>query len=333
MNPQKQNRKRLLLKAGAVFFAVTLLLSTGLLLVSQWERHFGADESDAPVMEECITYNGQDYVLRQDVETLLELGLDTFENADSASYRNDKQADFLMLLVLDKKDNSCKAIQINRDTMVEMDVLGVAGDRVGTTTGQLALSHTYGNGREVSCRNTANAVAKLLGVDVRHFVSVSMSAVPLYNDLVGGVTLEVMDDFTSVDPAMVQGQTVTLTGQQALYYVRSRYGLDDPTNQQRMQRQKQYLQGLLDATGRCIQEDKSFVASAIQQMDAYWVSDCPATQLEDMMTRYTANQPKAVHAIQGTTQVGEAFLEFYPDEESIRQIVVECFYEPVQSEG
>ncbi len=328
MNPQKNDRKRLLLKAGAVFFAAMLLLSTGLLLLSQWEKHYREDQVDATLMEERITYNGQEYVLRDDIETLLVLGLDTFENADSDSYRNDKQADFLMLLVMDKQDNSCKAIQINRDTMAQLDVLGVAGDKVGTTTGQLALAHTYGNGREVSCRNTATAVSNLLGVDIRHFVSVSMSAVPLYNDLVGGVTLEIADDFTSVDPTMVQGTQVTLTGQQALLYVRSRYGLDDPTNNQRMVRQKQYLHAVMEATEQRIQEDKSFVTTAIREMDTYWVSDCPATQLEDMMTRYTTSHPETIYTIEGTTQLGEEFLEFYPDADSVKQIVIACFYEP-----
>ncbi len=329
MNPQKNNRRRRLLKAGAIFFTVMLVLSAGLLLLNRWEQHFGADETDASLLEERITYNGKEYVRRNDVETLLVLGLDTYENADSASYRNDKQADFLMLLVMDKKDNSCKAIQINRDTMVEMDVLGVAGDKVGTTNGQLALSHTYGNGREVSCRNVANAVSELLGVDVRHFVSVSMQAVPLYNDLVGGVRLQITDDFTSIDPAMAPGEIVTLTGEQALLYVRSRYGLDDPTNNQRMIRQKQYLHAVMEATDQRIEEDADFVASAIRTLDNYWVSDCPATQLEDMMTRYTTGDPETIYSIDGLTRMGEEFLEFYPDADSISQIVVECFYELV----
>ena len=329
MDQRKSQRNRLLLKMGAVFFASMLLLSTALLLLSQWEQNYGADQQDDSIMEERIVYNGQEYVLRNDVETLLVMGLDTFENEDSQSYRNDKQADFLMLLVMDKATNTCKAIQINRDTMASMDVLGVAGDKVDTTTAQLALAYTYGNGREVSCRNTANAVSDLLGVDIRHFVSVSMSAVPIYNDLLGGVTLTVMDDFTAFDPAMKRGETITLTGEQALRYVRSRQGLDDPTNDQRMVRQKQYLHALVETTDRCIQEDKSFVTEAIRQLDDYWVSDCPATQLEDMMTRYTTNDPETIYTIEGTTEMGEQFLEFYPDADSLMQVVVACFYEPV----
>ena len=328
MHHQKSQRKRLLHKASAVFFAGMLLLSTALLLLSQWEQHYGADQHAGTMLEERITYNGQEYVLRNDVDTLLVMGLDTFENEDSEAYRNDKQADFLMLLVMDKATDTCKAIQINRDTMAQMDVLGVAGDKVATTNAQLALAYTYGNGREVSCRNTANAVSRLLGVDVRHFVSVSMSAVPIYNDLLGGVTLTVMDDFSAVDPTMKQGETVTLTGEQALRYVRSRQGLDDPTNSQRMVRQKQYLHALVETTDQRIQEDKTFVTEAVRQLDEYWVSDCPATQLESMMTRYTTNNPETIYTIEGTTKMGEEFLEFYPDADSLMQIVVECFYTP-----
>ena len=328
MNHQKQDRNRLLLKMGAVLFAVLFLVSAGLLALSWWEKQYATYSDAVAPMEEELEYNGVTYVRNENVETLLMLGLDTFGNEASDSYRNDKQADFLTLLVLDKSANTCKAIQINRDTMARMNVLGVAGNKVDSITAQLALAHTYGNGKEVSCRNVANAVAELLGVPVHHYVSLSMDAVPVYNDLVGGVPVEIRDDFSSIDATMIQGETVALTGQQALLYVRSRQGLDDPSNQQRMGRQKQYLQALLERTEQCIAEDESFVTNAVLQVSNYMVSDCTANRLEELMSRYAIREPQAIYTIEGTTQMGEEFLEFYPDADSIRQIVVDCFYTP-----
>ena len=48
-------------------------------------------------------------------------------------------------------------IQLNRDTMTEIQILGVNGEPAVTMTGQLALAHTYGSGEEDSCENTVLA--------------------------------------------------------------------------------------------------------------------------------------------------------------------------------
>lgn len=325
------SRERLLLKCAAAFFGLLLLLSAILLGVNWWERSQGQPQEAEFQLEEKIQYKNKSYVLRDNIETLLVLGLDAKDNASSGSYRNDKQADFLTLLVLDKDTDTCKAIQINRDTMAPVDVLGVNGDRLDTQKMQIALSHTYGTGREVSCRNTAKAVSALLGgVNVQYFVSVSVDAVPLYNDKLGGVPVEIMDDFTSFDPVMKQGETLTLTGEQARLYVQSRQGLDDPTNVHRMERQRQYLQSALQVTKQKLQEDKTFMLSALEELDPYWVSNRTAKGLADLVDQYHIDDPEVFYTIEGTTKMGTEFLEFHPDAESIKEIVVECFYTPVE---
>ena len=330
MNEKKQNTRATVLKILAVVLAIVLLVSTGLFLLSFWEQRFGQYPEQEQLMDEHLVYEGREYELRDNIETLLVLGLDTHEMVQTESYNNQQQADFLMLLVMDNKNKTCKAIHINRDTMADMHVLGVAGERVGTVNKQIALSHTYGNGREVSCRNTANAVSGLLGVAVDHYLSITMNAVPVYNDLVGGVSVEILDDFTSMDATMVKGETVSLTGEQALLYVRSRKGLDDSTNQQRMKRQKQYLEGLYESSRRCAEQQEDFVAKAALAMADYMVSDCSGNKLESMLTRFTEHKLDTILNIAGETVVGEEFMEFYPDEDSVKQIVIDCFYKLVE---
>ena len=327
---RKQNTRATGLKILAVVLAIVLVFSTALFLLSFWERQHSLFPEREQELEKAMVFEGKEYVLRDRIETLLVLGLDTYENHESDSYNNDQQADFLMLLVMDNQNKTCKAIHINRDTIAEMNVLGVAGESIGTVKKQIALSHTYGNGREVSCRNTANAVSDLLGVEVDHYLSVTMSAVPLYNDLVGGVSVEILDDFTSVDPAMKQGETVTLTGEQALRYVRSRKGLDDATNNQRMKRQKQYLEALYESSRRSMAQQEDFVSEAALTMADYLVSDCSGNKLEKLLSRFTEHQLDDILTIAGETVEGEEFMEFYPDDNAVKQVVVECFYQPAE---
>lgn len=330
MNRHYETR-RTVLKIAAAFFAIMLVLSIALLTLHVWEQRHSGFSGQPNTLDTERTFNGEKYVLKDRIETLLLLGLDADEtmNTDDG-FTNDKKADFLLLLVMDREGNRCKAIHIDRDTMAEMNVLGVAGDPVGTVTGQIALSHTYGNGREVSCRNTANAVSALLGVEIDHYVSVTMDAVPVINDMVGGVTVEVLNDFSQVDATLVQGQTVTLNGDQALTYVRARYGLDDPTNNQRMKRQKQYLEAWYHRAEQCMQSDDAFISHAALTLTDYLVSDCSGNKLESTLSRFAENRLADVYSFEGKMVAGEKHMEFYPDQKSIDKIVIDCFYEKAE---
>lgn len=330
MNGSKQHKstRRTTLNIFIVILVVVLLFSTVMFLLSMWEQYHGQYLGKAPQTENFLTYNGVDYRFRDGIETMLVLGLDTYAGTEPESYSNSKQADFLMLLVMDTNNNTCQAIHINRDTMADVNVLGVAGDRIDTVKQQIALSHTYGNGREVSCRNTADAVSELLGVRVDHYVSVTMDAVSIVNDLVGGVTLTVLDDFSAIDSTMKEGEAITLTGAQALTYVRARKGLEDPSNSRRMARQKQYLEALYERTQQCVQEQTDFVPKTALALADYLVTDCSGNKLENLMSRFMEKPLDTIYSLEGDLNTGEQFMEFYPYEDSIKQVVVTCFCEP-----
>ncbi|MBR5774545.1 MAG: LCP family protein, partial [Clostridia bacterium] len=225
---EERSSKGRRLQYVALILLVVFLLSAVLLFVNIWERVRG-DDDVLGTSDTTLVYNDEEYVLKDGIETVLILGLDKFEGEkDDTAYYNDKQSDFMMLLVIDNYNRKCTGIHINRDTMVEMDILGIAGESVGKVTQQAALAHTYGNGKEVSCRNAADAVSRLLlGVKIDHYISITMDAVPRFNDMVGGVEVEVLDDFTGIDDTLIKGETVTLMGEHALNYVRTRYGLED----------------------------------------------------------------------------------------------------------
>lgn len=317
------------LKIIAILLICIIVVSASLLAINIWERKQGTvDGDDFVATESSIEFEGKKYTLKKDIETFLVIGLDKTDQEVADSYNNNMQADFLLLLVIDNKNSSYSAVHINRDTMANMNVLGVAGDKVGTTNKQIALSHTYGNGKEVSCRNTADAVSELLmGVKIDHFVSVKMDAVSVINDLVGGVEVEVLADFSGIDDTLVKGEKVTLKGQQALTYVRTRYGLEDPSNNTRMERQQQYINALYKAVKTSTENDKSFIANASLKMTEYIVSDCSSNKLEKYFSKIQNYKFNNILDFEGKTKKGETFMEFYPDEENIKENVIKLFYE------
>ena len=243
---------------------------------------------------------------------------------------NNQQADFLLVLVIDEQAQTCTPIQLNRDTMTQIQILGVTGEPAGTFTGQLALAHTYGSGEEDSCENQVLAVSNLLyGMEIDHYISMTMDGVALLNDLVGGVTVEVMDDFSGIDDTLVQGETVTLLGEHALTYVRSRGGLEDSTNLHRMERQRQYLAGLQEQMKKASQE-VGFTLDVLMQLNEYLVSDCTINQLSALMENLNTYEVGEILTTQGEAKVGEEFMEFTVDEEALQQLVMDVFYEPVE---
>ena len=317
------------LKIGIVAVVALSLIVAGFLIMKNWEDsqgRFPEQETIPPVVE----HNGVKYVLQKNVETFLVIGLDKFDgDSGEDSYNNDKVADFLMLFVINNDTKQYSAIHINRDTIADVNILGLAGNKVDTVKAQIALSHTYGNGRDLSCHNTADSVSSLLkGVKVNHYASLTMDAVAVVNDMVGGVEVEVLDDFSGIDDSLIKGERVTLMGEQALTYVRARQGLEDSSNASRMKRQQQYVNGLYDAFMKCAEQDDEFVVEATLKLADYLVSDRSANQLQVLNDKFIDYEFVGIEDIAGESVVGEQFMEFYPDEDQLTELVIKLFYTP-----
>jgi len=317
--------------------SVALFFLSELLFLNAWEEDMGAVPSSGSAgtaPEDVLTYyDGGWYRPRKGLETVLAIGVDQ-ASADHALHRDRKyeQSDFLLLLVIDKQNKRCTAVHINRDTMTKIRVLDdETNELLGTATGQLSLAHAYGNRPEACCENTVAAVSGLLcGIRIDHYLSLTMDGVAVLNDLAGGVTLEVMDDLTALDSALVQGETVTLKGLQALTYVQARMGLDNPGNLHRMERQKQYLEALQEQLLSRADTDEGFAASALLELRAYMVSDCSAEQLSELADALETYGVTEYRMLEGEPVAGEKYAEYYVDEAAARELVMDLFYEQVE---
>ena len=303
---------------------VVSMLLIGVLLLHLWERHSPQPDVETGSMETTEAAPQ----LKKDLTTILIMGLDKYQApVDAMGYLNDQQADFLMLAVIDRETETCDVLHLNRDTMTTIRRLGIGGGEAGKFEGQLALAHTYGSGGSDSCLNTVRAVSDLLqGIKIDHYLAVTMDGVGALNDLAGGVSVEVLDDMTSIDPALVQGQTVRLQGEQALLYVRSRGGLADSTNLHRMERQRQYLSALYSQLMEKMRENEDFLTSSLSKLTGYFKSDCTVNQLSDLgqlLSKCTLN-PFLI--IDGEAVKGEEFMEYYVDSDDLDQIIQKLFF-------
>ncbi len=326
------SRKARYLRYAGLALLIVIVAAVALFGLHLWEKSGEQEASSMPDIDDSvIDYDGKKYKPKDNIETLLLLGLDKFEGQSESedAFYNDKQADFLLLLVLDNSDKTCTAVQINRDTVANVQQLDVAGNRIGLVSEQIALAHTYGNGKEVSCRNTADAVSDMLqGVKIDHYVSVTMDSVPVLNDLLDGVEVEVLEDFGSVDPMLKKGERITLSGSQALTYVQARQGVGDGTNLSRMERQRQYLSALVDKARLKSEADDGFIVDAVLEMSKYAVSNQTAAQLSKLFEKLESySLTEGIIEIVGETEVVDGLNEFRPDHQALERLVISLFYE------
>ena len=326
-------KKRKALQTVGVLGLILLTIVLLLVAIHMWESRleYSGQGSTVP-NKDTFFYNGITYKARDSIETVLIMGLDKFDEDISGNeiYINSQQADFLMLMVLDHKNKTCEAVHINRDTMTEIQTLGVNGEYAGLMHGQIALAHAYGTGGADSCRNTVTAVSELMyGIKIDHYISVTMDAVSTLNDLAGGVTVNVLDDFTGIDDTLIKGKDVTLMGSQALKYVRARKGLEDSSNTNRMLRQQQYLTALYEKIDSCLNNDAGFGAKAVSAISPFMVTDSNVTELSEIIDDISDFGLKEILTIQGESVKGEAYMEYYVDDNSLRDIIMKVFYTPV----
>lgn len=325
---KKHGSKRAVLSFGAVILLIAVALYSGLQIMESTVFAPSQSQPAAP-SSKTIYRNGIAYFPRQDITVLMVLGIDKFGPVQASSFhQNDGAVDMVMLVIFDETAETYNVLSLNRDTMLQMPALGLGGKPAGTFYGQLALSHTYGTGLEDSCENTRTAVSDFLyGVRIDHYVSMHMDAIAIANDALGGICVNVTEDFSAVDPSIPMG-SVTLRGQQAVHYVQTRREVGDQLNLSRLQRQREYMQSFLSTLQQRLDGDDSFVLETYDKLSPYIVTDCSSTVLNSMLSHYKNYTPGKFVTPQGENVLGRTYYEFYPDKEALDALILELFYAP-----
>ncbi len=325
MKQYKQINKLLLL--AALLAVLALLLYSAMQLLES--TVLAPDMGEVGFESKTVTKDGVDYFPRQDITTVLVMGIDRYGPVeDSEAYNNTGAADVNILVIIDETAEAVDLLYLNRDTMVEMPVLGLGGRHAGTYFGQLALAHTYGSGLQDSCENSRETISSLLGgIEIDYYVSMNMDTIGIMNDAVGGVTVDVTEDFSQVDPTIPMG-TVTLHGEQAVNYVRTRKDVGDQLNLSRIDRQKEYIDGFTHAFMSAYEADGDIAADVYKQISPYIVTDLSVNVLNGMLEYYGDYSVNRVVTPPGDNVMGQQYFEFYAHEEALREMSLELFYEP-----
>ena len=290
------------------------------------------DEEDWSDGDEIALFFGDDYYsTSDDIKTYLFTGTDLsgsgIEAEDSADYEG-SMADFLLLAVENKTQSTYGFLQIDRNTITDVDVLDDKNESDGAATEQICCAHWYGTNQEAGCQNTVAAVEYLLGyLEIDGYYCMNMEDIAQLNQLVGGVEVTLEDDFTEVDPDMKVGETLTLDDQQAFHYIHDRINIADGTNANRMKRQKTYLQAFLQKAKERIKEDPNSLNDMIEGMEEIGQTDISGRDISKLVNEMYQSDSMGILSFRGQTKEGnvlddgEVHEEFYPEEDSIIEVM------------
>lgn len=98
-----------------------------------------------------------------------------------------------------------KLLSVDRNTVTPVRSLADDGTYLATTDIQLSLAHSMGLDQNMRAENTVDAVSTLRkGQKIDGYAMINMSAIQVVNDMVGGVTVTIEDDFSERDKRKLQ---------------------------------------------------------------------------------------------------------------------------------
>ena len=280
-----------------------------------------------------ITWNGHTYQQKTDasITPLLLLGYDK-QTDEQKGFRQGGSSDFMLLLVIDHQDKTIYRMLLDRDTMTEVTTLGVTGRKTGSRVMQLCLAHNFGATPTDNNYYAAQAASNLLdGVPIEYSLSMNMGNISAFNHVLGGVTVTVEDDLSSLDPALVPGATLRLSDEQAYIFVHSRKQVSDGTNVSRMVRHTEYMTGAIDQLYSRLKGSASAANDLYNDMSELIHTNMTKGRLINEMNKaaYYTLDAQAVMSGEHIRNDKTNYMEFYPTEDSIMSWVVRAYYRQV----
>lgn len=319
-----------------IFAAVAIIGGTYLYMRERGHNSLVVEPAN-PKYEETIIYNGHTYVYDKNKVAFAFIGVDreSITPDEDTLIGNSGQADTDIVGVIDTNTGKISVITIPRDTMVDIDIYTVGGEFVRTENMQLCLAYAYGDGGTSSCENVTSAISRILGnVPVDKYFALDLGGIAPLNDAIGGVTVTSLYDFPN--EGVYKGDTVTIRGDFAETYVRQRNMDSIDASLNRTQRQTQYVKAYVEQLRKAVTSDFSVVSQLYNTASEYSQTNISLSEVTYLASVVLSNgvSDYTQYTLEGEMRASDSatedvFAEYYLDEDSVMDVVVNCFYEQV----
>lgn len=345
-NEKKEKRLPIVVRVLIALVAIILVIaiagaSAFLILQNNGKKSLIVNKPETPY-EETITHNGHTYVYDKNKVAFAFFGVDKEKfGLQGDLVGTAGQADADIVGVVDTNTGNIDIITIPRDTMVDVDLYNKDGTFVRTEKMQLCLSYAYGDGKEKSCSQVTTAMSRiLLNVPIEKYFVLDVAGIAPLNDAIGGVTVQSL--YSIPHMGIEKGKSITLKGDMAEAYVRTRDMDNVNASLNRTERQMQYIKGYAGQLIPAVKNDFSTVSRLYNTAMKYSqtnvsldeVTYIASLALQKGVTGFTQ------HKLDGEMKASDkkisytggddyVFAEFYPNDEALLETVLECFYKQV----
>ena len=330
----------ILIIAGSLFGAYQYLLSTGRRALLEHKQAEGIEitaPEDAVLTDDGdkVTYKGKTYVRNKDIVSILAMGVDIkSEDPGERAIGDNGQADTIFIGALNTVTGNLDLINISRESMVDVDLYDTDGNYAGTKEEQICLAYAYGDGGKTSCENMIKSVSRLMyGMPIDSYASITVPAISVLNDAIGGVEVTVLDDLGSGENKLVKGEKVTLMGKQVNTYLISRDSYDKEANNDRMARQRQYLIAFMNKAFEQVRSNPMTVFTLYDAVTTYMSTDLTAAKMTYLATLAMNGmfREQDIRTVPGeiTVETGLDELEhaeYHVDDEALYEIILDVYY-------
>ena len=289
------------------------------------------NQTDLSQNSDIVEYKGETYKYNDHLSNYLFLGIDTRETVDTYQSQADAgQADAIFLVSMDRATEKIKVLFIPRDSMTRIEVFNPYGQSLGETTDHLNIQYAFGDGKEKSCELMKTAVSNMLdGLPIQGYCSMNMDGISVITDFVGEIQLTIPDDsLADVNPEYKKGAVVDITGETAEQFVRYRDIDKTQSALVRQERQKTFLQALVQKAQEKAGEDAGFVTGLYDSVKSYTVTNMG----NDIFAKLLAASQNGItdtETVPGEGTHGENFDEYHIDEDALSDLIISMFYEKI----
>ena len=289
-----------------------------------------AQQPSGEGLPKTLTLGGRSYALRDDITTVLFMGVDVNSDYDPApgllTVGTGGRSDVLLLAILYEEDETSSLLQISRDSIVSVDVYSSKTDTfLYSADMQITMQYAMGGSDRRSVRLVKNKVGEMLGgLAIDYGISLKMDGMAPLAEVLGGIPVTMTADYTAIDPAFTEGASLRLTGEQAYRFARWRDTTHSGGNDDRMARQRRLLSGVLDCLS---QGGDELYTAAIEAAEPYMYSDADAETLEALSRyRFTTSYMVPGETVYSEDDQHDEYIVDYP---ALEALIAKLFYTEV----
>ena len=216
--------------------------------------------------------------------------------------------------------------------MADVIAMDAEGKYIDTVFTNISAAHSYGDGKDLSCRLTEDAVSRLLyGVPVSRYAALDYDALYTLCDMVGGLTVTLDKDYKYIHPSFTAGSTVTLNRWYMAKFITYREDNLEGASDRGM-RGMLVLKALFNQCKEEIVANPTVALDYFNELKAYITTDLDLTEIT-FLARNVGNMEfssDTILRIPGETVMGDQYAEFYPDEEWLHSFVIDRFCVPAE---